>query len=282
MILSYPLYNVKNFSNSNFYVNQHSTSIVNHSHGIGIELVYVLKGKALSIIEDNKREVSEGDYFFVDCYTHHSYRRLSDDFCVINCLFEPSFIDSSFTQCSSFNELCELYAVKNFNSHLNETISNQIYIANKNTKELFYKIRREYEQKKHGYAEIIRGAVREIIIRTMREVGDMPKISKITEYIIKEVNRRYKEPLTLNALCAELHFSPSYASTTFRCDTKCTFTQYLQMTRIKEACNMLIYTELSVTEIAEAVGYNSIKTFNSLFKSLTKTPPREYRKKNIK
>lgn len=218
----------------------------------------------------------------MDYNTYHCYRKITDDFYVINCLFEPQFIDNTFANCNDFNKFCSAYAEEHLKTPLNEAFANRVFTADKSTTKLFYKLRNEYEQKSIGYGEIIRNTISEIIIRTIRETENIPKLGTIASNITKEIKCRYKESITLISLCKELHFSPSYVSAVFRTDTGLTFTQYLQITRINEACNMLIFTDLSVTQIAENVGYKSIKSFNTVFKSITKVTPREYRKANGK
>ncbi len=57
------------------------------------------------------------------------------------------------------------------------------------------------------------------------------------------------------------------------------FTEYLDSVRINNACKMLLETEKSVTEIAYAVGYDTIKTFNRKFINRKLMTPSDFRKK---
>lgn len=52
---------------------------------------------------------------------------------------------------------------------------------------------------------------------------------------------------------------------------------YLQRRRIGEAQTLLINTDLSITEIAYQVGFNSSSYFTTLFKKIVKLSPRAYR-----
>ena len=60
--------------------------------------------------------------------------------------------------------------------------------------------------------------------------------------------------------------SYSYFAKSFKEATGKTFTEYLNFTRINEAEQMLINTDLSVSEIATRCGYNNISYFISLYK----------------
>ena len=66
-----------------------------HSHDF-LELAYVVKGKAVHILNDAESIISEGDYFILDYNSQHSYYSVNGcEFAVINCLFKPEFIDKS-------------------------------------------------------------------------------------------------------------------------------------------------------------------------------------------
>lgn len=60
-----------------------------------------------------------------------------------------------------------------------------------------------------------------------------------------------------------------------------TFTEYVQKIRIAESCRLLTESEKSITDIAFEVGYANIKFFNKIFKEITNTTPREYRKQHL-
>ncbi|MBS7576057.1 MULTISPECIES: AraC family transcriptional regulator [unclassified Enterococcus] len=53
--------------------------------------------------------------------------------------------------------------------------------------------------------------------------------------------------------------------------------EYLQRRRIGEAQTLLINTDLSITEIAYQVGFNSSSYFTTLFKKIVKLTPKTYR-----
>ena len=118
----------------------------------------------------------------------------------------------------------------------------------------------------------------QIIIETARTVGSKKSLSRNTESIIKIIDKQYNTNLSLSKICKDMHYSLPYISAHFKKDTGISFSEYLQNRRIEEACRLLRETDMSVTEISEAVGYSSIKFFGSVFKKVTGLTPREYRK----
>ena len=89
------------------------------------------------------------------------------------------------------------------------------------------------------------------------------------DYIVK--------PITLQSMGEAMHISPYYLSHVFKEMSGYSPVQYLLRRRIGEAQTLLITTELSVTRIAEMVGYDSSSYFNLQFTKNVGMPPNKYR-----
>jgi AraC-like DNA-binding protein len=70
----------------------------------------------------------------------------------------------------------------------------------------------------------------------------------------------------------------SYLSRTFKKKTGISFTEYVNQYRISQAAYLLSNTTDSISSIAFACGFNTIRSFNRNFKELIGIPPGEYRK----
>ena len=55
------------------------------------------------------------------------------------------------------------------------------------------------------------------------------------------------------------------------------FNDYINSLRVSNACKLLRKTDLSITEISERVGFNTLRTFNRAFSKQMGMTPREYR-----
>ena len=99
-------------------------------------------------------------------------------------------------------------------------------------------------------------------------------IGKAKEYI----SSNYFNPeITLNSLASFVNISPSHFSTIFSQETGQTFIEYLTLTRIKKAMELLKTSNKKSSEIAYAIGYNDPHYFSYLFKKVTGLTPKEYR-----
>lgn len=92
------------------------------------------------------------------------------------------------------------------------------------------------------------------------------------------VNRRYTEDLTEESCASEIGFSRCYFSRLFRRVVGVGFKQYLTNTRLRRAEKELLTTDRSVSEIAAAVGFNSVAYFISCFRQKNKVSPTAYRR----
>ena len=86
------------------------------------------------------------------------------------------------------------------------------------------------------------------------------------------------EKLTLKMLADHLGLTESYCSKYIRRTIGITFVDYLNAMRVNNAQRLLIYTDQSITEIMERTGFNSVQTFNRVFKAQTGQSPSDYRK----
>ena len=72
--------------------------------------------------------------------------------------------------------------------------------------------------------------------------------------------------------------SPFYFSKLFNEYMGISFPDYLSGIRVQNAINLLLNDSLSITECAFMAGFQSTTRFNKLFREVTGTTPREYRK----
>ncbi len=99
-------------------------------------------------------------------------------------------------------------------------------------------------------------------------------VSEVTAYI----SAAYAQDLTLTDIAKKHFISPFYLSRIFKRITGMSFAEYINGVRIKEGEKLLVKTDMTITEIATAVGYKSCTHFGRIFKKLTGVSPSRYRK----
>lgn len=96
-------------------------------------------------------------------------------------------------------------------------------------------------------------------------------------YICNYISEHCDEPLTLESVAKTAGFSKFHFSRLFKQFTGSFYYDYLNQCRIKKAAESLGYPGVSITEAAMSCGFNSLSTFNRVFKKYKNCTPSEYK-----
>lgn len=86
-----------------------------------------------------------------------------------------------------------------------------------------------------------------------------------------------REPLSLERLCGEFHFSKNHIINLFKQEFGATPTEYLNILRLQRAKHLLEATSAAAEDIAADCGYNSYSHFYRLFIRENHVPPTKWR-----
>ncbi len=100
-----------------------------------------------------------------------------------------------------------------------------------------------------------------------------------TRDLLHYCTTHYREPLSLTSVASTLHMHPNTISAIFNRHLHTSFSDYLNGLRIEEACQRLATTQESITDIATTVGFETIRTFNRVFKQHCDITPSAYRER---
>lgn len=95
--------------------------------------------------------------------------------------------------------------------------------------------------------------------------------------MIKYIEDHSDEPLTVSNIAEHFYVTPSYFAHFFKKKAGKSVIQYLNEVRVLKARLMLEQEDMSVSQIAVAVGFDDINYFSRKFKQLTGITPTEYR-----
>lgn len=104
----------------------------------------------------------------------------------------------------------------------------------------------------------------------------------LIQRIVRYVDDNYTENITLKKMAADLGYEPHYISRYFHDRIHMNFVKYVNWYRVNMATELLRNTELPVTEIAMKSGFQSIRSFNRVYREFTgNTPSGEMRRLDI-
>ena len=93
----------------------------------------------------------------------------------------------------------------------------------------------------------------------------------------KYIDEHSREELSLTRIAKAVNMNANYLSENFKQVTGIKFVDYVAHARFKNACDLLRNSRLRISEIAFAVGFQSLSQFNRVFKKLSGKSPSAYR-----
>lgn len=228
-------------------------------------IIYTLSGKGQLKYRGKTYYLLPGSAFFINCMDHHYYECLSGQ--------EWEFLWLHFNGQSALG-------------YFEEFMKNGFHILN-GLDSFFMEstLRRilSLTLKKDLHSEILVSSLivqilTQLLIQNSSEnlgLGFMPPYLKS---ILKEMENRFQEPLTLDLLSEKFGVSKFHLSREFKRYIGTTPNEYLILTRLNHAKELLKYSETTVEEIAYACGFHHVSHFINLFKKHEKTTPLQYRR----
>jgi AraC-like DNA-binding protein len=89
--------------------------------------------------------------------------------------------------------------------------------------------------------------------------------------------QNFTDQLSLTSVARVANISAGHLSEKFRQVTGVNFVDYVGNVRIERACDLLSDEKMRISEIAFAVGFQSLSQFNRVFKKVHGRSPTEYR-----
>ncbi|MBQ4062100.1 MAG: response regulator [Christensenellaceae bacterium] len=191
------------------------------------------------------------------------------------------------------NRISEVIAKNSTGSHMFDTflVSNVYVQIQKLTRDMEVDIRELVGSPAEFYKNICSKQKIESRLEALKDV-----LLKLNDYIVSNRNNKtlsiiektkqfiadnYSDrDLSLQKTAEHCAITPNYLSYIFKQNTDMNFSEYLSQFRIKKAEELLLFTDKTVYEIAELVGYDNSAYFCTVFKKTVGHTPSFYRSKN--
>lgn len=268
-----------------FHLNFRKTSSVEHwevfhSHQ-GIEFLYIHAGEGRAIINEQIFPIQPGTLLIFQPFQLH--RLLVKHYFERTVLiFDPTRLDpylQAFPGIKKFfyhlwNDQLPTQAITNFGEH-HDLLSMYELLRQRLKSVTTKKQTEEYAAFMINLLQRLRSY--ELQFDTQRVTDQRQRVPHHVERIMRWVDSHFKETFQLEKLAEELHFSTYYVSHSFRKTTGSTITEYITTRRMKEACLLLETTSMSISNIAEELGFSNPSYFCKIFKLNVGMTPKQYR-----
>ena len=101
------------------------------------------------------------------------------------------------------------------------------------------------------------------------------KLSEALDYIHTHIDG----PLSVSEVAEVTGYHENYFSSYFKENVGCTPVYYITEKKMERARELMMFSDLSITDIAEKLGYDSIHYFSRVFKKRSGLTPMEFKKR---
>lgn len=246
-----------------------------HAHS-EMELTFIQKGEGMRYVGDSIQPFTNGDLVFLGSYLPHSWATYRNE------TTENERVAAKVFQfpASLFLELPEYRFLTSFFKEANRGL----YFTNPSAALL---------DKIHDFASFPRHLqvlrLFELVLELSAQKKRVPISKKPASMlpgfqflekeeqrlagVLKWVHEQHAAGITLEQAANEAAMSKTYFCRWFRKINGYTFMQYLNRLRIEQACQMLVFSDKTVGEIAYASGFENISHFNRVFRTVKKQSP---------
>jgi len=248
-----------------------------------VELIYVLDEKLNIGLNNEIFTLKARDILIVGVgEVHYFLPQLQQSRRVI-IQFETSLLDSF------SNVMKDIRFIKPyFNS--TEYDENVSLNAHKELEKHILDIVKENEIREEGYRIALKARLYDLIVTLIRHVPvdryspqeknkQLNRLERLDQ-VFKYVEFNYCKEISLTEISNVANFSVYHFTRFFKETTGMTFGQYLNNFRVAKAVGYLKESIDPITEVVFKSGFNSIKTFNRVFKKLKGCSPTTFRKSN--
>ncbi len=250
---------------------------VEHRHA-DIEFNYCIRGSRTIIIDKKLQEIHEGEISVIAPGVSHEFPYSEDpERLVFTGVIGSSFLKKHFSAFSSSkfrsciinlnsNEECKVLLKRSLDNIVSQLTSSTVQSTLLITGEL-YKV-----------CSYLLDAVAPTDESWELNDSNLDALARVDE-ALQLIYYDYKKNVTVDEAAIATGYGKSYFCKIFKKATGMTFHEALNRKRIELACGLLSDTMLSVSEIAEEVGFPETKSFCRVFKSSVGLTPGAYRLK---
>ncbi len=123
--------------------------------------------------------------------------------------------------------------------------------------------------------------LQELLVLISRHRKNTPSLGlcgtqKLVSDAVRYISENYAKPIDLAFLAQKYSVSEGHFSKIFKKHTGMRVREYLNVVRVYAAMNMLVTSELSVTDVAFECGFNDSNYFSQVFKGIADVTPKKY------
>ena len=257
-----------------------------HRHNY-VEVLYVCEGSLTNIIDGKQVVVRKGELLFLNQFTRHEILPAGENDIAINFMILPEFFDVAYSMAGNNNVLANflvnvLRRDEERGEYLYFKVSEVLQIQNLLENMIYSLVTGNGEDNRINQTTMgliflyLLDSVQYVEMRVPNQYENMISMSTLNY-----IEQQYRTA-TLTELCENLHLPMHVLSKMIKKTTGFNFKELLQRKRLNKAVELMCETDLSISDIIAAVGYENNSYFHRVFKERFHTTPRAFRMNNEK
>ena len=260
------------------------------------ELVFIEKGSCTHSFCGEENLLIPGDSFLVRPETAHGFT-IREQTSIYNCQFYPDKLDEQvFSLISGMKPVALEHSVlKKEPAFFRANINKQgIIHLDANDRMFFQSLLGDMcraQEEQANYDKLLKQKYLEVILIIYRKCSDRqfknyfsqpPKNQSLIMKALIYIEENITTTLDFNELAREQNLSPNHFRKLFKDATGLSLVEYVNRLRITKARELLMNTDLSISEIAASVGIYDSNYFSRMFKNFMGYSPKQYiRRSNL-
>lgn len=251
-----------------------------HDH---FELNYIYRGKGDFYFEEEHLTLDTGSLLIIAPDSPHNVRALENDF-IISIMVRKSTFDKIFWSLLSKDTLVSAF----FRNSLNQNNErNYVLLKTDNNRILQSYIQQLMVERDKQDAFVNNNMVCILllfistVLRKFSETASFYNISDISTErfdvnLVSQYIRQNYTTVTLKELANKFHYSEAFFSKLFKKHFGKSFSDLIREFKLASAKQLLQYSNCTIKEVCEIVGYNSISAFSRAYKEHYGVSPRSH------
>ena len=248
---------------------QHSQLL--HRHKEVIELLYVIAGCGRYIVSEREYYVQAGDLIICNANTLHGEALLREHEMQSYCSVLTNLQVPSLPPNALIGKKCDPVVTLTLNKSPVEHIYSALHFLNTQ--------KEKYQEECELLANTLLNIVyKEVTGRNIIHRSDNRKSEELIQCITEYLDEHYMEDISLQELASLFHLDYYYLAHFFKAKTNMSPLKYVIQRRIGEAQNLLMNSEMQISEIGGKMGFYDSSYFSTMFKKYVGLAPSQYRK----
>lgn len=252
-----------------------------HRHNF-IEVLYVCQGSLTNVIGGRQVVIQKGELLFLNQFTRHEILPAGEEDIAINFMILPEFFDVAYTMAGNHNVLADflvnvLRQDEERGEYLHFRVAEVLQIQNLLENMIYSLVTGKGDQNRINQTTMgliflyLLDSVQYAEMRVPNQYENM-----IAMMTLDYIEQKYRTA-TLTELCQQLHLPMHVLSKMIKKSMGFNFKELLQRKRMNKAVELMCETDLPISDVIAAVGYENGSYFHRVFREKYHMTPRAFR-----